>query len=123
MAKVGLIAGIGVLPVEFMRAAHMLGHQVVVISVVPDTDPILEKEADAFYNISVAKLGKIFKTLKKEGVTELTMLGKVTKEILYKGLSFPDLKTLGVLKRLKNRKDDTIMPLLLMKLNEKVFLF
>ena len=37
------------------------------------------------------------------------MLGKVTKEILYKGLSFPDLKTLGVLKRLKNRKDDTIM--------------
>ena len=30
-------------------------------------------------------------------------------EILYKGLSFPDLKTLGVLKRLKNRKDDTIM--------------
>ena len=109
MAKVGLIAGIGVLPVEFMRAAHMLGHQVVVIGVVPDTDPILEKEADAFYNISVAKLGKIFKTLKKEGVTELTMLGKVTKEILYKGLSFPDLKTLGVLKRLKNRKDDTIM--------------
>ena len=109
MAKVGLIAGIGVLPVEFMRAAHMLGHQVVVIGVVPDTDPILEKEADSFYNISVAKLGKIFKTLKKEGVTELTMLGKVTKEILYKGFSFPDLKNLCVLKRLKNRKDDTIM--------------
>lgn len=37
------------------------------------------------------------------------MLGKVTKEILFKGLAFPDLKTLGVLKRLKNRKDDTIM--------------
>ena len=37
------------------------------------------------------------------------MLGKVTKEILFKGLTFPDLKTLGVLKRLKNRKDDTIM--------------
>ena len=63
VAKVGLIAGIGVLPVEFMRAAHMLGHQVVVIGVVPDTDPILEKEADAFYNISVAKLGKIYKTI------------------------------------------------------------
>ena len=123
VAKVGLIAGIGVLPVEFMRAAHMLGHQVVVISVVPDTDPILEKEADAFYNISVAKLGKIFKTLKKEGVTELTMLGKVTKEILYKGLSFPDLKTLGVLKRLKIVKMILLCLLLLMKLNEKVFLF
>ena len=109
VAKVGLIAGIGVLPVEFMRAAHMLGHQVVVIGVVPDTDPILEQEADVFYHIGVAKLGKIFKTLKKEGVTKITMLGKVTKEILYKGLTFPDLKTLGVLKRLKNHKDDTIM--------------
>ena len=109
MAKVGLIAGIGVLPVEFMRAAHVLGHEVVVIGVVPDIDPALKAEADAFYDISVAKLGKIFKTLKNEGVVELTMLGKVTKEILFKGLAFPDLKTLGVLKRLKNRKDDTIM--------------
>ena len=98
MAKVGLIAGIGALPVEFMRAAHVLGHEVVVIGVVPDIDPALKAEADAFYDISVAKLGKIFKTLKNEGVVELTMLGKVTKEI-----------TLGVLKRLKNRKDDTIM--------------
>lgn len=100
MAKVGLIAGIGVLPVEFMRAAHVLGHEVVVIGVVPDIDPALKAEADAFYDIGVAKLGKIFKTLKKEEVEELTMLGKVTKEILFKGLTFPDLKTLGVLKRL-----------------------
>ena len=92
-----------------MRAAHVLGHEVVVIGVVPDVDPALKAEADAFYDIGVAKLGKIFKTLKKEGVEELTMLGKVTKEILFKGLTFPDLKTLGVLKRLKNRKDDTIM--------------
>ena len=109
MAKVGLLAGVGQLPVEFMRAAHVLGHEVVVIGVVPDIDPALKAEADAFYDIGVAKLGKIFKTLKNEGVVELTMLGKVTKEILFKGLAFPDLKTLGVLKRLKNRKDDTIM--------------
>ena len=74
MAKVGLIAGIGVLPVEFMRAAHVLGHEVVVIGVVPDIDPALKAEADAFYDIGVAKLGKIFKTLKKEEVQELTML-------------------------------------------------
>lgn len=68
MAKVGLIAGIGVLPVEFMRAAHVLGHEVVVIGVVPDVDPALKAEADAFYDIGVAKLGKIFKTLKKKAL-------------------------------------------------------
>lgn len=98
MAKVGLIAGIGVLPVEFMRAAHVLGHEVVVIGVVPDIDPALKAEADAFYDIGVAKLGKIFKTLKKEEVEELTMLGKVTKEILFKGLTFPDLKNIRCFK-------------------------
>ena len=84
MAKLGLIAGIGVLPVEFLRAAHVLGHQVVVITVVPDANPALKEEADAFYDISPLKVGKIFKTLKKEGVTDITMLGKVTKEVLYK---------------------------------------
>ena len=66
MAKVGLSAGIGVLPGEFMRAAHVLGHEVVVIGVVSDIDPALKAEADAFYDIGVAKLVKIFKKFKKE---------------------------------------------------------
>ena len=110
MAKLGLIAGIGVLPVEFLRAAHVLGHQVVVITVVPDANPALKEEADAFYDISPLKVGKIFKNLKKEGVTDITMLGKVTKEVLYKrGLTIPDMKTLSILNSLKNREDDTIM--------------
>ena len=39
MAKVGLIAGIGNLPVEFMRAAQHEGYEVVVISVVTDGAP------------------------------------------------------------------------------------
>ena len=32
MEKVGLLAGVGKLPVEFMRAAKQLGHEVVVIA-------------------------------------------------------------------------------------------
>ena len=34
MEKVGLLAGVGKLPVEFMRAAKQLGHEVIVIAVV-----------------------------------------------------------------------------------------
>ena len=34
MEKVGLFAGVGKLPVEFMRAAQQMGHEVVVIAVV-----------------------------------------------------------------------------------------
>lgn len=109
MEKVGLIAGIGNLPVEFIRAAHQLGHQVVVVAVVPDVAPELATEADAYYEVNVAKLNKIIKTLKKEEISKVTLIGKVTKELLFKGLKFPDLRMLRVIASLHNRKDDTIM--------------
>ncbi len=109
MEKVGLLAGVGRLPVEFMRAAKLLGHEVVVIAVVDGVAPELAAEADAYFAINVAKLDKIIKTLKKNGVCNVTMIGKVTKEILFKGLSLPDLRALKLLAALHNRKDDTIM--------------
>ena len=59
MEKVGLLAGIGNLPVEFMRAAKQSGHEVVVIAVVEDVAPELAAEADVYYEINVAKLNKI----------------------------------------------------------------
>ena len=95
MEKVGLFAGVGKLPVEFMRAAQQLGHEVVVIAVVDGVAPELQAEADTYYAINVAKLDKIIKTMRKEGVTKVTMIGKVTKEILFKGLKFPTAKAMG----------------------------
>ncbi len=110
MAKVGLIAGIGTLPVEFMRAAQHEGYEVVVISVVTDGAPELQAEADAYYQISVFKSDTVIKTFLKEGVTDVTMLGKVTKEHIYKKITtIPDMRTIKLLNRLRNRKDDTIM--------------
>ena len=110
MAKVGLIAGIGNLPVEFMRAAQHEGYEVVVISVVTNGAPELQAEADAYYQISVFKSDTVIKTFLKEGVADVTMLGKVTKEHLYKKITtIPDMRTIKLLNRLRNRKDDTIM--------------
>lgn len=109
MGKVGLLAGVGNLPVEFLRAAHQMGHEVIVISVVPDTAAALKTEADAYYEINVAKLDKIIKTLLREDVTDVTMIGKVTKEILFKGIKLPDFRAVKLLAKLRNRKDDTIM--------------
>lgn len=109
MEKVGLLAGVGNLPVEFMRAAQQSGHPVVVIAVVDGVAPELAQEADVYHAINVAKLDKIIKTMKREGVTKVTMIGKVTKEILFKGLKFPDLRAIKLLAKLRNRKDDTIM--------------
>ena len=64
----------------------------------------------AYYQISVFKSDTVIKTFLKKGVTDVTMLGKVTKEHLYKKITtIPDMRTIKLLNRLRNRKDDTIM--------------
>lgn len=39
MKTIGLLAGIGTLPVEFIKAAHMQGYKVVCIAVIPGSVP------------------------------------------------------------------------------------
>ena len=110
METLGLLAGIGHLPVDVAQSAKKLGYKVVAIAVVPETDPELPENVDVFYTINVGKVGKILRTLKQNGVKNVTMIGKVTKEVLYKtGVVIPDLTTIRVLASLPDRKDDTIM--------------
>ena len=110
METLGLLAGIGHLPVDVAQSAKKLGYRVVAIAVVADTDPELPENADVFYTINVGKVGKILQTLKQHDVKNVTMIGKVTKEVLYKnGVMIPDLTTIRVLASLPDRKDDTIM--------------
>ncbi len=108
--KIGLLAGVGSLPAEFLRAAKMGGFSVVCIAVVPGVDARLAALADVYYEINVFKPDTIIKTLVREGVTEVTMLGKVTKEWLFKGAHVPDLRAIRLLNRLRKAdwKDDTI---------------
>ena len=110
METLGLLAGIGHLPVDVAQSAKKLGYRVLAIAVVSDTDPELPENADVFYTINVGKAGKILQTLKRHGVKNVTMIGKVTKEVLYKsGAIIPDLTTIRLLSSLPDRKDDTIM--------------
>ena len=110
METIGLLAGIGTLPVEFIEAVRPQGYRVVCIAVTPGVDPRLAAIADAYYDISAFKLDKIIKTLVKEHVKEVTMIGKVTKEWLYKSHTLPDMRAVRLLNRLRkmNFKDDTI---------------
>ncbi|HAY61914.1 MAG TPA: DUF1009 domain-containing protein, partial [Acidaminococcaceae bacterium] len=110
METIGILAGIGHLPVDVARPARSLGYRIVIICVVATPDEDLEGCADAYYEINPGKAGKIISTLKQNGVREVTMIGKVTKEGLYrKGVVLPDLTAIRVLASLPDRKDDTIM--------------
>lgn len=109
MKTIGLLAGVGRLPVEFARAVRGMGFTVIAVGVVPGVDVELDKVADKTYHISVGQLQEIITTLKNDGVTEVTMLGKVTKELMFAGAVALDSRIQKLLASLKDNSDDTIM--------------
>lgn len=122
METLGLLSGIGHLPVDVAQSAKAMGYRVVAIGVVPGVDQELAASVDAYYDIHIGKLGKIVDTLKKNNVSKVTMIGKVTKEILYsEGAIIPDFRAIKLLASLPDRKDDTIMNAIVKELeNEKM---
>ena len=109
MEKVGLLAGVGRLPVEVAKAARAKGYEVCCVKLLPQCDEELDSCTAVCEDISIAKLDKIFKFLKKHEVKNVTMIGKVTKELLFAKKVLPDFRMMKVLMSLPDRKDDTIM--------------
>lgn len=109
MKTIGLLAGVGRLPVEFARAARGMGFTVIAIGVVPGVDAELDTVANKAYHISVGQLQSIITTLQTEGVTDVTMLGKVTKELMFTGAVQLDSRIQKVLASLTDSSDDTVM--------------
>lgn len=107
--RIGLIAGVGRLPVEFARAARGMGLDVIAIGVVPGVEQELSQVANNFYEISIGQLEEVLSVLKQENVTEVTMLGKVTKELMFSGTVRPDARMQKLLMGLKDNSDDTVM--------------
>lgn len=110
MEVLAILSGVGHLPVEVALSAKNLGYKVVAVGLVPGIDEELPGSVDIYYDINVGRVGKIISTLEKNNVTKVTMIGKVTKEVLYKiGAIVPDLTAIKILASLPDRKDDTIM--------------
>lgn len=110
MKKIGLLAGVGRLPVECAKAAAALGYEVYAVGLIPGVDPELRECTADYQDISVAQLQAIIDYLKSKGAEEVTMLGKVTKELLYSGQhAVPDMRMLGLMLTLPDRKDDTLL--------------
>lgn len=107
---VGLIAGMGKLPRLIAKDARERGYRVVAVGLDPVADDEkLEGAVDVLERINVGKLDKVIKTLKRNGVAEAVMAGKVPKELLYKSRITPDLRAIKILMTLKDRSDDTLM--------------
>lgn len=109
MEKLGILAGAGKLPVECARAAKQLGYEVYAVGLLADSDPAIAQFAKDYQFISVAQLDAVLNYLKGNQVQEVTMIGKVTKELLFNGAVVPDAHMLQLIMSLPDRKDDTIM--------------
>lgn len=109
MEKIGLLAGAGRLPVECARAAKAMGLEVCAVALLPETDKELAEHVADYQEISVAQLDAILHYLKEQDVKKVTMIGKVTKELLFAGNVQPDMHMMQLLMSLPDRKDDTIM--------------
>ena len=109
MERLGLLAGAGKLPVECARAAKQLGYEVYAVGLLPESDPQIADFATDFQSISVGQLDAILKYLKEKNLQKVTMIGKVTKELLFSGKIQPDRKMLELIMSLPDRSDNTIM--------------
>ncbi len=108
--SIGLLSGVGRLPVEVAKAARGMGIEVYAVGLVNGVEEDLQSVANDYKAINVAQLGSIIDYLKSHGVENVVMIGKVTKELLFSGdHAMPDARMIALLASLKDRSDDTMM--------------
>jgi hypothetical protein len=108
MGKIGIIAGAGEFPQLMAKEFILRGVQPVVVAIEEEASKDITKVAEMVHWMPLGKVGKILKTLKKEGVDSVIVAGKVHKTRIFRDFR-PDMKALTLLWGLKDRKDDTIM--------------
>ncbi|MFC1643890.1 LpxI family protein [Candidatus Omnitrophota bacterium] len=108
MAKVGLIAGGGSLPVEFVRSARQSGDTVVAFAIRGMASSRLEEEADKIYWMDIGEYRKFAFLLIKERIRHLALIGTVNKSLIYESGTY-DKEAREGLKSLQNKKDYSIL--------------
>lgn len=106
-STIALIAGNGVYPETFVRAARKAGvERLVVAGFVDETRPSLEEIVDTMAWFRVGQLSKMIAFFKKEGVKHVVMVGQIAPKNLFD--LRPDLRLLMMLARLKRRNAETL---------------
>lgn len=106
--KLGLIAGNGQYPLIFARTAKELGWEIVAVAIKQETEPGLKDMVDKFWWVEVGELAKLINIFKKEQVKRAVMAGQVKHIRLFDFLKL-DFKAISLLKKIKDKKADTIL--------------
>ena len=107
--NIGVIAGNGIYPVTFVRAARRQTFpcKLSVAAFLQETDETaLEGLIDSLEWFRVGQLGKMIRFFKEQGVTEAIMVGQISPKNLFD--LRPDMRTLLMLARLKERNAESL---------------
>ncbi len=107
-APIGLIAGKGKFPLLFAQEAKKNGKVLVVIALKDEMNENLAPYAKAIHEIPVGKLDSVIQALKKEGVQQVAMVGKVEHVKIFSDI-VPDFRTAQLLLKIKDRRADSIL--------------
>jgi len=111
--KLGLIAGNGRFPFLLLDAARAEGLEVVVAAIREETDPEIDRRAEAdagvtVHWLSLGELSRLIETFKNAGVEKAVMAGQVKHKQIFSSIR-PDWRLAKLLLNLRTRSTDALL--------------
>jgi DUF1009 family protein len=111
--KLGLIAGNGRFPFLLLDAARAEGLEVVVAAIKEETDPEMDRRAEAdsgvtVFWLSLGELSRLIETFKGAGVAKAVMAGQVKHKQIFSSIR-PDWRLAKLLLNLRTRSTDALL--------------
>ena len=106
LRTIGVIAGNGIYPETFVRAARREGARLIAAAFKGETKEEFAETVDDLKWFRVGQLGGVIKFFRKHGVTEAIMVGQIAPRNLFD--LWPDLRTLKVLHAVKERNAESL---------------
>jgi len=121
--NLGLIAGNGRFPFLLLDAARAEGHSVCVAAIKEETDPEMDRRAEAdpgvtVHWLSLGELSRLIETFKSEGVAKAVMAGQVKHKQIFSSIR-PDWRLAKLLLNLKARSTDALLGAVAKVLNDE----
>ncbi|MDP8262810.1 MAG: UDP-2,3-diacylglucosamine diphosphatase LpxI [Candidatus Ancaeobacter aquaticus] len=109
METLGLIAGWGQLPFMVIDGARARGvSKICAVGFHGHTDPEIEEKVDQFKWIGVGQLNTMIRFFKDASASRAVMAGKLKHTLIFSNIKF-DLRMIGMVAKLKDRRADSIL--------------
>ncbi len=106
---IGLIAGAGRLPVEFVRHAPAMGiSKIIAVGFHDCTSADISASVSHFEEIGVGQLGRLIKIFKRHGVNTAIMLGGLAPRLTIANVRL-DFRMLALAAKVKDRRADSVL--------------